>query len=352
MHRRLASSLLVSARRRPAAAIGCSSSSSSLLLPLVARQQLDGYTFLRQMPILSMPQMMQQVRFMMYNPKQRKPSNKKKKRKLKRKAQKKKRRDSLNKLKDEQPEKIRRLTYLSLPYPVKLQRVIEMVDGWYDDLALDCTFREVLLQHNGWFPIRFAATRLEEWTNHAILINAFVQRPDRYDIKCLYSIHGAAGDDVGESFLPPMPESFAVEAAQWQDYEFDEEDFQEDDWLDLNTDLDPLLHRLQIADDANDYDALFHRNDYPLERIQKIHVEANQQSLEALQQFPRIFGSYEERHPIFGYDSSATTPSILPSSSTTTTATTTSSNSTTSPSMLRPTDVMAELQRILSQRKQ
>jgi hypothetical protein len=327
-----------------------------MLLPLVARQQLDGCTFVRQMPIRSMPpmqQMMQQVRCMMYNPKQRKPSNKKKKRKLKRKAQKKKRRDALNKLKDEQPDKIRRLTYLSLPYPVKLQRVIEMVDGWYDDLALDCTFREVLLQHDGWFPIRFVATRLEEWTNHAILINAFVQRPDRYDIKCLYSIHGAAGDDVGESFLPPMPESFAVEAAQWQDYEFDEEDFQEDDWLDLNTDLDPLLHRLQIADDANDYDALFHRNDYPLERIQKIHVEANQQSLEALQQFPRIFGSYEERHPIFGYDSSATTPlirSVLPSSSSTTSTTTSSSR--TLPSTLRPIDVMAELQRILSQRKQ
>jgi hypothetical protein len=266
-----------------------------------------------------------------YNPFQRKPSNKKKKRKLKRKAQAKRRRDTLRRLKEEQDPKIQRLTLLSLPYPIKLQRVIASVDTWYDNLSLDFAFREVLLQNSGWFPIRFAATRLVEWTNHGILINSFVQVPDRYDINCLYSIDG-------ETSLPPLPASFAVDATEWCDYEYDEEDFQEDEWFDLQTELDPILQKLQLVDDSNDYDALFHRYDYPLERIQQIDAEANQQSNEVLRQYPRHFGSDEERHPTFGYDFSTTMP-------TTTTAATT-------PSLRPTTDVFAELQRILSKRKQ
>lgn len=229
----------------------------------------------------------------MYNPNQRKPSNKKKKRKLKRKAFKMAHKEERLKQRAEQGPKITELAHYALPYPLKLNKVGEYVDHWYNRLELDFVFREVLLDHNGWFPVSFAHSRLGKWTNHAIIINAFLKMPDRYNVQ---------GVDDTATLLPPLPDSFAQEADEWRDYEYNEEDFHEEHWSDWQTDLDEIRRTMETQDDSNEYDALLQRDDYPFDRIKELDEQVKRQAEEERQQYPRLFGDENERNPCFGYD--------------------------------------------------
>lgn len=228
----------------------------------------------------------------MYNPNQRKPSNQKKKRKLKRKAMQLAAKKALLKQKAEQGPKVDQLTLYSLPYVLKLQKITESVNGWYDDLELDFTFRETLLENRGWFSVSFVNSRLGQWTNHGIVINAFLQQPGQYDVQRI---------DVSLDTFPPLPDTFAQEAAHWRDYEYDAEDFHEEEWFDLQTDLDDIRKRLEMEDDSMMYDALVQRTDFSFESIQRLDDQVKREAEEERKQYPKLFGDEHERKPVFGY---------------------------------------------------